>query len=267
MASSLIVRRIWLTTAVLFLVQIAVALLVSAIYEFTLLDHLWLLGVLPVWHLTIGGTLGRLSHLFTDESGASLERVNLPNVLSMIRLSSSPTLLWLVLLAEAYPVGPAVVPLTAIVFLTDLLDGHISRRTGSVTQIGKYLDSSSDYTVLFIVSIALVNYRLLPMWLFLVILARLVLQWLAQIALFLVRGRSLQFRTSFLGKASVFAIMTLFAVSLFGLIEGLPAWFYLLLTLLQYVTAVIAIVSLIEKMIIFVSDVRSASGSTKPLSE
>jgi phosphatidylglycerophosphate synthase len=248
-------------------VQIAVAVVVSALYEFALLEHLWLLVALPVWHVVIAAALARLSYLFTDESGAQLERVNLPNVLSMIRLSSSPTLLWLVLLAESYPVGPVVVPLTAVVFLTDLLDGQISRRTGSVTQIGKYLDSSSDYTVLFIVSIALVNYQLIPLWLFLVILARLVLQWLAQVALFLVRGRSLPFRTSFLGKASVFAIMTLFAVSLFGLIEGLPERFYLFLTLLQYMTAVVAIVSLIEKMIIFVSDVRSASGSTKRLSE
>ncbi|MFP4377932.1 MAG: CDP-alcohol phosphatidyltransferase family protein [Spirochaetales bacterium] len=267
MTDSPIVGRIWLTTAVLLLVQIAVALFVSTVYQFSLLERRWFLVALPIWHVVIAASLARLSYLFTDESGRQLQRVNVANVLSMIRLSSSPTLLWLVLLADTYPVGPVVVPLTAIVFLTDLLDGQISRRTGSVTQIGKYLDSSSDYTVLFIVSIALVNYKLLQLWLFLVILARLVLQWLGQITLFLVRGRSLTFRTSFLGKASVFAIMTLFAVSLIGLIEDLPRWFSVFLTLLQYVTAVIAIVSLIEKMIIFVSDLRSASGSKTRLSE
>ena len=43
---------------------------------------------------------------------------------------------------------PALVAITAAIFLTDLLDGALARRRGQVTRMGGYLDSGSDYLAL-----------------------------------------------------------------------------------------------------------------------
>ncbi|MFW5683555.1 MAG: CDP-alcohol phosphatidyltransferase family protein [Spirochaetota bacterium] len=254
-----IVRSIWLTVLALFALQGAVATAVVLGYGPSADQTLWYVGVMPTLHLIMGIVLASLSKLFFNvETGAALSRVNVANVLSMVRVSSAPTLLWLVLLARTYPLVPIVVPLASLVFLTDLLDGQISRRTRQITKIGQYLDSSSDYTVLFVVAIALVSYDLVSAWLFTIVMLRFGLQIVGQVTLFIIQGMQIHFRTSFLGKASVFAVMTFFALSLVRLVRTLPNWFETVSAVAEYVTAVIAIVSLVEKAYMFVVDVRNA---------
>ncbi|TVQ28804.1 MAG: hypothetical protein EA382_01165 [Spirochaetaceae bacterium] len=268
MAGSALIRRIWLTIALLFCAQIAITVLVVAVYRIDLRNHRWFVITLPIAHVVVGGVLSLLKRLFRTEDGRQLDRVNLPNVFSITRLSSAPTLLWLVLNARTYDVAPVLIPLTALVFLTDLLDGQISRRTGQVTHIGKYLDSSSDYTLVFIVSIALVSYSLLAPWLFALILARLALQWVGQAILMVAQGWKLPFRTSFLGKASIFAIMTFSAVSLLRLLPDRPDWFAPVYAGLEIATAALTAVSLVEKFAIFAKDAvgvaRGGTSSTSP---
>ncbi len=239
----------------LFLAQVALAALVWAVYDVTMRETIWYLVATPALHGTIAVVLVLLRSLFVNsDTGRHLTRVNFANVLSLVRLSSAPTLLWLVLLARSHQTGPIVVPLTAIVFLTDLLDGQISRRTRQVTRIGRYLDSSSDYTVLLVVAVALVNYQLVSVWLFTIVVIRLGLHLLGQIILLIARRWQLPFRTSVLGKASVFAIMTLFALSLLRLIEELPPWFEVVHSGAEYVTAAVAALSLVEKIREFAAD-------------
>lgn len=259
MSARIIVRSIWITTVALFAGQVALVVTVVMVFGVDPGRVAWLLVTLPLLHAAMGVVLASLERLWINlHTGEALTRVNFANVLSMIRVSSSPTLLWLVLIADSYPVVLIVVPLTALVFLTDLLDGQISRRTRQTTKIGTYLDSSSDYTVLAIVAIALVSYDLLPMWLFLVVIARFGLQFLGQVALFLMRRRRLEFRTSFLGKMSVFTVMTLFALSLLRLAEGLPVWYETLYVIAEYLTAGVAIISLAEKFFLFTVDAQEA---------
>ncbi|MFW5783380.1 MAG: hypothetical protein ACOCY8_02570, partial [Spirochaetota bacterium] len=113
-------------------------------------------------------------------------------------------------------------------------------------------------TVLFVVAIALASYDLVSAWLFTIVMLRFGLQIVGQVTLFFVQGMQIHFRTSFLGKASVFAVMTYFALSLVRLVRTLPSWFETVSAVAEYVTAVIAIVSLVEKAYMFVVDVRNA---------
>jgi cardiolipin synthase (CMP-forming) len=257
MAKRGIVSSIWKSTLALFLIQTGVVVAVSLGYDIDMRNYAWLLVASPLFHVVIGVTLSALWKLFRKEDGQLLPRVNLPNFLSMTRLSASPTLLWLVLIAETHPVVPVVAPLTALVFLTDLLDGQISRRTRQVTEIGKYLDSSSDYTLLAVISVAMVSYQIIPLWLFIVVLVRLGLQWLAQAVLFVLRGWTVPFRTSFLGKTSVFTIMVFYAIALLTLLPALPPWYTVMVTVSGYLTATVAGVSLVEKIYIFIVDLKS----------
>lgn len=253
-----IVRSIWVTSAALFGVQVFIFAGIVVGYGIDGHIAVWYLVALPLIHALMGGVLASLHKLFVlTESGEMLSRVNVANLLSLIRISSGPTILWLVLLADTYPVAPVLVPLAALVFLTDLLDGQISRRTHQITKIGRFLDSSSDYIVLFIVAVALCSYDLISDWFFAIVMARFGLQLVGQAVLFVAQRMKIHFRTSFLGKASVFAVMTLFALSLLTLVEGMPSWYATVQNVGEYITAAIAVVSLGEKVFLFAVDAKN----------
>ena len=259
MARRAIIRSIWITILMLFLFQMAIFISVTTAYGVSLRRSGWYLIATPLFHLITGALLTALHRLFENvDTGEKLARVNFATLLSLIRVSSSTTLLWLVLIARDFDMVPIVVPLTALVFLTDLLDGQISRRTRQVTRIGRFLDSSSDYTVLFVVAIALVIYQLIPVWLFVIAMMRFGLQLLGQAVLLAMQRWTIRFRTSFLGKASVFVFMTVFALSLLRLLPDLPDWYGSAFRVAEYVAAILAIVSLTEKVFLFAGDARNA---------
>ena len=267
MESRKVVGSIWITILVLFLVQTGIFIAVTRAYGVDQELSRWYIVAMPLFHIFAGVVLSSLNKLFYNvETGERLTRVNFANLLSIIRVSSSPTLLWLVLIARYHDVGQIVVPLTAIVFLTDLLDGQISRRTRQVTQIGRFLDSSSDYTVLFVVAVALLSYSLISTWLFVIAMARFGLQLLGQMVLFVMQRGKLHFRTSFLGKVSVFVFMTVFALSLFQLVPNLPNWYEPVFVVVEYIAAALALISLAEKVFLFAVDARNArrSGDRSP---
>ena len=263
-----IIHSIWLTLLALFLGQAALAALAFHLYAIPVAEATWYLVVLPVMHGAIGVVLTALRDLFTNtDTGQRLTRVNFANKLSLVRLSSAPTVLWLVLLARDYAVGPIVVPLTAAVFLTDLLDGQISRRTHQTTQIGQRLDSSSDYTVLVVVSIALIGYDLISGWFFAIVIIRLGFPLVGQSVLLVIRRWKVPFRTSFLGKASVFAIMTAYAISLVSLIDGIPDWSRVVQTVAEYAAGALAVVSLAEKVYQYPGEIAHARRTRNEISD
>ncbi len=259
MGKGSIVRSIWLTTLVLLGAQIGLFIIMSLALGVPMNTNLWFAPVLLAFHLVMGGALTVVRDLFRlADSGTPLNRVNVPNALSMIRISSSPTILWMILIADEYTVVPYLVSLTALVFLTDFLDGQISRRTGQVTSIGKYLDSASDYAILFVTTIALRSHLLIHLWVFVLVLVRLGFQVIAQVTIFAVQRWTIAFQSSRPGKASVFGVMVLYAVSLLQLLKSIPAWFSTAFLVLEIVVCVVVVVSLGEKAYQFVVDVSRA---------
>lgn len=106
---------------------------------------------------------------------------NLPNLLTLVRIFLVP-LLVAVLVQQNFRIdwsGRVVVAndfLALIVFLaaaaTDLLDGYLARRWKQVTTVGTLLDPIADKLLISAALISLVQIRLLPGWLVILIISR-----------------------------------------------------------------------------------------------
>lgn len=97
--------------------------------------------------------------------------LNLPNILSLIRILLVP-LLVAVLLTKFEGKEFVGLGVFLIASLTDFLDGFIARRRGLVTRLGKLLDPVADKILTSAAFIALVEMGLAPAWMVVAIIAR-----------------------------------------------------------------------------------------------
>ena len=99
------------------------------------------------------------------------DAINLPNMLTMLRVVMIPVVLFL--LRDGTPVmnfWAAMVYIVAAV--TDFLDGWLARRRGLVSVLGKFLDPLADKLLVMAVLVLLVDMGRAPMWAVVIILAR-----------------------------------------------------------------------------------------------
>ena len=97
--------------------------------------------------------------------------MNIPNALTISRLGAIPVLM--VLLLVSFPGHDQVAAALFIVFsLTDTLDGQVARRTGTVSDLGKFLDPLADKLFVLSVLIVLVQEGLVAAWVVVVIFSR-----------------------------------------------------------------------------------------------
>jgi phosphatidylglycerophosphate synthase len=186
---------------------------------------------------------------FRVEGGTKpLSRMNLSNTLTFGRLSSIPVLIFMIIQSPAYPTLPVTLPLICIVFATDFLDGIVARKRGEITFVGRYLDSSSDYLMIIAVSILFFYLQLIPLWFFVLILARLVLFATGMAILTLRQGKANPLST-FLGKASIFALMVLYVLEIARLFGVRYIGSDVVLEVVLYVVAVVVAASFIDKAI------------------
>jgi phosphatidylglycerophosphate synthase len=177
-----------------------------------------------------------------------LPRVNPPNILTVMRLSSIPTALFLILLSRTAHILPVALPYLVIVFLTDFFDGIVARKRGEITVIGRYLDSTSDYLIIIATSIVFFAFSLLPLWLFILILARLVLFAVA-LGIAAIRQGKATTQSTFLGKASIFAIMVLFLLEVAEHFAVPVIGYWLVVRIFEYLTAAVIAASFVDKTI------------------
>ena len=85
------------------------------------------------------------------------KHLNLPNILSLIRVGLVPAFMATLLYMQQIPVWSRLVPMAlfAIASFTDFLDGHIARKRGLVTDFGKFIDPLADKFMVFGALIAL----------------------------------------------------------------------------------------------------------------
>lgn len=169
---------------------------------------------------------------YIENNGTPLEKVNIANKITLLRISMLPSILFLILSAKEQRIAPILMVALAVAFVTDLIDGRISRALNEVTRIGRILDSVSDYSLLIVIAAAYGAYQLLPLWLFLIIFFRLLFQAFGMLALLLIKKRVEPQPTVF-GKIAIATTMSLFALealklvapeerlNLFAYIEGL----------------------------------------------
>jgi CDP-diacylglycerol---glycerol-3-phosphate 3-phosphatidyltransferase len=159
--------------------------------------------------------------------------VNLPNVLTVLRIMLVPVLV--VALLGNTPAGDV---LAAVVFalasLTDFIDGYLARARGSVTNFGKLMDPLADKLLIVAALIALVSLQRLAAWIAMVIITR-------ELAVTVVRMGAAQLGVvagaNMLGKIKtclqIVAILAVIAV------HGTPLWVAALL----YVTVAVTVLS------------------------
>jgi CDP-diacylglycerol--glycerol-3-phosphate 3-phosphatidyltransferase len=159
--------------------------------------------------------------------------LNLPNVLTMLRILLVPVLV--VALLGNTPSGDV---LAAVVFalasLTDFVDGRLARARDSVTTFGKLMDPLADKLLVVAALISLVSLNRLPAWVAMVIIAR-------ELAVTVLRlgatGAGVVMAASTLGKVKtclqIAAILALIAV------HGRPPW----VMVLVYVTVLVTVLS------------------------
>jgi CDP-diacylglycerol--glycerol-3-phosphate 3-phosphatidyltransferase len=96
---------------------------------------------------------------------------NLPNILSVSRLIATAAVFILVLVNQPW----AFLVATLLFFLasvTDLLDGYLARRFRAVSSFGVFLDLTADKVFVSAILVALVQIRLVPAWIVVIIIAR-----------------------------------------------------------------------------------------------
>src|SRR5580765_3992837 len=97
--------------------------------------------------------------------------MNIPNALTASRLVAIPVLMALLLVR--FPGHDQVAAALFIVFsLTDTLDGELARRSGTVSDFGKFLDPLADKLFVLSVLIVLVQEGLVAAWVVVVIFSR-----------------------------------------------------------------------------------------------
>lgn len=98
-------------------------------------------------------------------------KMNLPNTITLLRIFLVPlVVVFLVSPSANYPFLGAVV--FAVGCLSDWLDGHIARKRGQVTAIGKLLDPIADKLLVAAALLPLVHMQRVSAWLALLIIGR-----------------------------------------------------------------------------------------------
>jgi CDP-diacylglycerol--glycerol-3-phosphate 3-phosphatidyltransferase len=107
--------------------------------------------------------------------------VNVPNAITIARLFLVPVFVYLAYEgSDEAQVGAFAVFLVAS--LSDILDGYLARRSGTITRLGEFLDPLADKILVLAALVVLVEQRTFPVVIALVILVR-------EIAVQLLRNR------------------------------------------------------------------------------
>ena len=159
--------------------------------------------------------------------------MNLPNVLTMLRIVAVPVIV--VALLDETPHGDTLAAaLFALAAMTDGLDGYIARRRQQVTTFGKLMDPLADKLLVVAALVALVSLGRLAAWVAMVIIAR-------ELAVTGLRGlaaeKGVVISASWLGKAKT----ALQVAAIVGLIIWDPT--PLAVDLLVYLAVAVTVIS------------------------
>ncbi|MCW5774148.1 MAG: CDP-alcohol phosphatidyltransferase family protein [Rhodospirillaceae bacterium] len=147
--------------------------------------------------------------------------MNLPNLITLLRLASAPVIVWFLLTGRF---GPALW-LFAVAGASDAIDGYLARTRGERTRLGAVLDPIADKTLMICAFVALGYAGAVADWLvFLVVLRDVVI--VAGLGLLHRLGRPVAMAPSMLSKANT-VVQTGFValvLSRLGLGLAAPGW-------------------------------------------
>ncbi len=97
--------------------------------------------------------------------------LNIPNILTLLRIAAIPLLAFL-LMSPSKESGFWAAALFSAASVTDWLDGYLARRMGIETVFGKFLDPIADKLIVMAALIMILPFNRVPAWMVLVILGR-----------------------------------------------------------------------------------------------
>jgi len=104
-----------------------------------------------------------MKEAFTKEDLSLSTILNVPNMISMVRILASIPLSIAVFLA-GFPT-PWLLIITSSIFLaTDYFDGYFARKLNQKTKVGQILDPLGDKLLSFGLLVSLLFYQLMPLW-------------------------------------------------------------------------------------------------------
>ncbi len=126
----------------------------------------------------------------------------LSNMVSLLRVVLILPAVWLIALGadrvwEAFGV-------VAVMIVSDWIDGWLARRWGEISQWGKILDPLADKVAVGAITIAMVVFKGLPVWLVVVVLLRDVVIFLA--GMYLVKRHDVLLSSNFWGKVTTLVL-------------------------------------------------------------
>jgi CDP-diacylglycerol--glycerol-3-phosphate 3-phosphatidyltransferase len=129
------------------------------------------LGYIWPWSVSLPLT-GRLTGIrFPSPLRDAVKSMSLPNSLTILRIFFVPLLVVLLLTTQPnmdlWAVGVFLAAAT-----TDLLDGYFARKRGQISRLGTLLDPIADKLLTSAAFISLVELRLIPAWLVVIIVGR-----------------------------------------------------------------------------------------------
>lgn len=167
----------------------------------------------------------------------SPERMNLPNLITLLRIILTP--LFVIMVIQRRFIWAVVVFGAAAV--SDGLDGFLARALGQKTTLGSYLDPIADKLLLSSAYLSLAILGMLPSWLTVIVLSRDVIILGGAVMLHLIHG-PIPIRPLIISKlTTVLQLSTLLAVLLAGPLPALGLARYL--APLFMATAILTVVS------------------------
>jgi len=146
----------------------------------------------------------------------------LANILSVFRMLLSPVFFFLII-AEAAYLRQASLAVFLIAAVTDWYDGEIARRSGTVTNMGKFLDPLADKFLTSSAFLAFAFLDLVPWWMVIVIVIRdFVITVLRSIA----ESRGVHITTSKFAQWKTFIQMAVLYYLLLLIVGGETGWIH-----------------------------------------
>jgi CDP-diacylglycerol--glycerol-3-phosphate 3-phosphatidyltransferase len=100
--------------------------------------------------------------------------LNVPNLLTFIRILSIPFIVWLL----RHPTAPSekhlfwAAAIFGLSFITDQIDGIIARATNQITQLGKIMDPMADKILVVTALMLLIHIHFMAVWIAIVLSCR-----------------------------------------------------------------------------------------------
>jgi len=137
--------------------------------------------------------------------------INLPNILSWVRVFISPVFLILFLIPEKVTISIAVF-LYIVGVITDYFDGYLARKMNLVSKFGKFFDPLADKVLTAAAYIAFIYLEVLPIWMVIIVLIR---DFGTTFLRVYYDNNNIDFQTSYFAKLKTFIQMTFIAYLLF----------------------------------------------------